>query len=91
MPPSGALDFLGYNTIRRVNRTGGLVGAFRTKQRNVMDQVDDLNRSGYRATFITPDSWTFIQWLGAAFLLICTLGIYSKAPGLLIIGERIQW
>lgn len=78
------------NTVRRVNRAGGLFGLFKTAQHNIKDQVNDLNRTGYRVTFVISDSWTPFQTLGAILLLICTLGIYSKAPGFLIIGERIS-
>ena len=54
------------------------------------DQIVELNRAGYRVAFVIPDSWTLVQWIGAILLLICTLGIYGKAKGLLIIGERID-
>lgn len=83
-------SFGGFNMVRRVTRTGGLIGLFKTQHHNVSDQVNELNRSGYRVTFVVSDSWTFLQWLGALLLLIITIGIYTKSPGLLIIGERIS-
>jgi hypothetical protein len=82
--------YAGFNTIRRVNRTGGIIGLFKTQQHNIMDQINELNRTGYRVTFIVSDSWTFFQWLGAFLLLIVTIGIYTKTAGLLIVGERVQ-
>ncbi len=79
-----------HNVIRRVNRAGGLIGLFRTQHHNVSDQVRGLNSQGYRVSFIVSDSWTFVQWIGALLLLGCTLGVYTKAPGLLVVGERIM-
>lgn len=78
-----------HNTIRRVNRAGGLIGLWKTQEHNITDQIDYLNRNGYRVTFIVSDSWTFFQWMGALLLLVCTLGVYTKTPGLLVVGERI--
>lgn len=78
-----------HNTIRRVNRAGGLIGLWKTQEHNVTDQVDYLNRNGYRVTFIVTDAWTLFQWIGAMLLLLCTVGIYTKTPGLLVVGERI--
>lgn len=78
-----------HNIVRRVNRAGGLIGLWKTQEHNVTDQIDYLNRNGYRVTFIVSDSWTFFQWMGALLLLVCTLGVYTKTPGLLVVGERI--
>jgi hypothetical protein len=92
VPMGGAplIQYGGFNTIRRVSRSGGIIGMFKTQQHNILDQIKELNGTGYRVTFIVSDSWTFFQWIGALLLLVCTIGIYTKAPGLLVIGERIQ-
>lgn len=79
-----------YNVIRRVNRAGGLIGLFKTQHHVVNDQVRSLNRDGYRVSFIVSDSWTMMQWLGAMVLLVLTLFLYTKSPGLLVVGERIE-
>lgn len=86
----GSILFEQYNVIRRVNRAGGLIGLFKTQHHVVNDQVRSLNRDGYRVSFIVSDSWTMMQWLGAMVLLVLTLFLYTKSPGLLVVGERIE-
>lgn len=77
------------NTVRRVNRAGGLIGIWKTQHHVMSDQIRDMNLAGYRVTFVVQDSWTLVQWIGAILLLLITIGIYTKSPGFLIIGEKI--
>ncbi len=49
-----------------------------------------LNADGYRVAFVIPDKFSFGKTLLTILVAVCTLGIYWRGQGVLVIGERID-
>ena len=50
--------------------------------------IEDLNSRGYRVVLMAPDRWGLARQISNAIRSICLLGFSTRAPGMLIIGER---
>ena len=47
-----------------------------------------INEDGRRVVFVVRDSWSIWRYLGVLLLTLLTIGLWSRAPGYLVIAER---
>lgn len=80
------------NVQRRVDHIGGWVGTFRGESQGAaLERVlPGLNADGYRVAFVIPDKFSFGKTLLTILVAVCTLGIYWRGQGVLVIGERVD-
>ena len=80
------------NVQRRVDRIGGWVGTLRGESQGAaLERVlPGLNADGYRVAFVIPDKFSFGKTLLTILVAVCTLGIYWRGQGVLVIGERVD-
>ena len=78
------------NVQRRATYVAGWIGLFRGESLGsaVERTILELNADGYRVVFMIPDRWSVARVLLNILITVVTLGIVSKARGMLIIGER---
>ena len=79
------------NVQYRVEVNGGLIAAFQGEsQGKALERaLPELNADGYRVVFMIQDQWNMFKRLLFLLVLVCTLGLYTKVPNWLIIGERV--
>jgi len=80
------------NIQHRVEITGGLIAAFQGEsQGKALERaLPELNEQGYRVVFMVKDEWNIFRKLLFLLILVCTVGLWTKVPNWLIIGERIE-
>jgi hypothetical protein len=83
-------DYLGYNVIDRIHSTGGIIGLFVSDEGEIQRCLDRLNRDGYKVHMMLPASQNVLGWLISLTILVITLLLYTRAPGYIVIGERIS-
>jgi hypothetical protein len=52
-----------------------------------MRTINEVNAAGRKVVACTPDRWSIWKRLGWAFVLVITLGIVGRSPGIVIVSE----
>ena len=60
------------------------------QEKALMRVVPGLNASGRRVVAITPDRWSIWKRLLWALILVVTLGIVGRSPGVVIVTEPLS-
>ena len=81
----------GLNVVRRVSMRGGLLGLLSGEsQGKALERViPQLNRDGYRISFVIDDQWSMLKRILNIFVLVLTLGFFGFSQNVLLIGERV--
>ena len=81
----------GFNTVHRVNLSGGIIGLLATSSlRAIREVATTANSKGEQIDIIHPDGSNVLQNLLYLAILICTLGLWCPQPGYLIVTSPIR-
>ena len=80
------------NVQLRVESRAGLIAALQGEsQGKALERaLPKLNSQGYRVVFMVKDRWSFFRVVLFALVAICTLGLWTKVPDWVIVGERVS-
>ena len=78
-----------YTITYHANYRSGLAGVVvgESLARSVDRVLVDVNKAGRRVVFMVRDRWSIWWYLGVLLATLVTLGIWSHAPGYLIVAE----
>lgn len=88
-----AAGMAGHNQVHEVRFRGGLIGLFagENQQKALTKLVADVNNQGRVVAGMVNDRWSFWRRLGWAFILVITLGLYTREPNVLLVSAPGAW